>query len=102
MPRFNLCFVFAFIAAPFPSFAAPNLAAAEPPSNVLFIAIDDMKTMGTLYAEEHEALRTSFRSWLDREVVPHHEAWEREGIVPRSVFTDAGRHGFLAFDVPEE
>ena len=56
----------------------------------------------TLYADEHEALRTSFRSWLDRDVVPHHEAWEREGIVPRSVFTEAGRHGFLAFDVPEE
>ena len=56
----------------------------------------------TLYVDEHEALRTSFRSWLDRDVVPHHEAWEREGIVPRSVFTEAGRHGFLAFDVPEE
>ena len=56
----------------------------------------------TLYVDEHEALRTSFRSWLDRDVVPHHEAWEREGIVPRSVFTEAGGHGFLAFDVPEE
>ncbi len=56
----------------------------------------------TLYDDEHEALRQSFRAWLDAEVVPNHEAWEREGIVPRSVFADAGRLGFLAFDVGEE
>jgi alkylation response protein AidB-like acyl-CoA dehydrogenase len=55
-----------------------------------------------LYDDEHEALRDSFRSWLTNEVVPHQAMWEAEGIVPRSVFADAGSHGFLAFDVPEE
>lgn len=56
----------------------------------------------TLYAEEHEALRESFRSWLDKEIVPHEIEWNEAGIVPRTVFSDAGSHGFLGFDVPEE
>ncbi len=55
-----------------------------------------------LYDDEHEALRESFRSWLEKEVVPHREEWERDGIVPRSLFAAAGEHGFLAFDVPTE
>jgi alkylation response protein AidB-like acyl-CoA dehydrogenase len=56
----------------------------------------------TLFEAEHEALRASFRAWLDKEVAPHAEAWDAAGIVPREVFADAGRHGFLAFDVPEQ
>jgi alkylation response protein AidB-like acyl-CoA dehydrogenase len=56
----------------------------------------------TLFDAEHEALRASFRAWLDKEVAPHAEAWDAAGIVPREVFADAGRHGFLAFDVPEQ
>jgi alkylation response protein AidB-like acyl-CoA dehydrogenase len=55
-----------------------------------------------VFEAEHEELRTSFRAWLDKEVVPHDAEWEEAGIVPREVFADAGRHGFLAFEVPEE
>ena len=55
-----------------------------------------------MYDEEHEALRASFRAWLDKEVVPHERDWDAAGIVPREVFADAGRHGFLAFDAPED
>jgi alkylation response protein AidB-like acyl-CoA dehydrogenase len=56
----------------------------------------------TLFDAEHEALRASFRSWLDKELVPHQAEWDAAGIVPRSVFADAGRHGFLAMAAPEE
>jgi alkylation response protein AidB-like acyl-CoA dehydrogenase len=35
-------------------------------------------------------------------VVPHHLEWERAGIVPRSLFTGAGAHGFLGMQVPTE
>ena len=56
----------------------------------------------TLFEAEHEALRASFRAWLDKEVAPHAEEWDAAGIVPRELFADAGRHGFLAFDVPEQ
>jgi alkylation response protein AidB-like acyl-CoA dehydrogenase len=56
----------------------------------------------SLFESEHEDLRASFRAWLDKEVVPHREEWDEAGIVPRSVFTDAGRLGFLGMSIPEQ
>ena len=56
----------------------------------------------TLFEAEHEAFRDSVRRFLEKEVVPHHEQWEAEGIVPRELFTAAGSHGFLGMSVPEE
>jgi alkylation response protein AidB-like acyl-CoA dehydrogenase len=55
-----------------------------------------------LFDEGHEALRASFRAWLDKEVAPHDREWAADGIAPRSAFTDAGRHGYLGMAVPEE
>ncbi len=55
----------------------------------------------TLFDDTHEDFRASFRRFLEREVVPHHEQWEQDGIVPRELFTRAGTHGFLAMAVPE-
>ena len=56
----------------------------------------------TIYNDDHEAFRSAFRSWLDNEVVPNHEQWERDEIVPRSVWLEAGKHGFLGYAVPEQ
>ena len=56
----------------------------------------------TIFEPEHEALRASFRAWLDKEVVPHHLEWEAAGIVPHELFAAAGQHGFLGMAVPEE
>jgi alkylation response protein AidB-like acyl-CoA dehydrogenase len=53
-----------------------------------------------VYESEHEEFGASFRAFLRREVTPHFEAWESAGIVPREAFREAGRKGFLAFDVP--
>lgn len=55
----------------------------------------------TVYSNDHESFRASFRKWLDREIVPHHEEWEAAGIVPRDVWLEAGKHGFLGYHVPE-
>jgi alkylation response protein AidB-like acyl-CoA dehydrogenase len=55
----------------------------------------------TLFEDEHEQLRAAFRTWLDKEVVPHVEEWEEAQIVPHEVFESAGEHGFLGFDLPE-
>jgi alkylation response protein AidB-like acyl-CoA dehydrogenase len=55
----------------------------------------------TLFSDEHEMFRTAFRQFVDKEIVPHHEQWERDGIVPRELFTAAGAAGFLGTDVPE-
>lgn len=56
----------------------------------------------TIYEAEHEAFRQTFRAWLEREVKPHDGEWNEAGIVPRELFTKAGKHGFLTFEVPEE
>jgi alkylation response protein AidB-like acyl-CoA dehydrogenase len=55
-----------------------------------------------LFDDEHEAFRDSFRRFLEKEVVPHHEQWERDGIVPHEVFAAAGANGFVGMAVPEE
>jgi acyl-CoA dehydrogenase len=54
------------------------------------------------YSEEHKIFRDSLRKFLDKEVVPHIEEWEKAGIVPRSVWKKMGEQGFLCTSVPEE
>ena len=51
---------------------------------------------------EHRMFRDAFRTFLEREVAPHHEQWEKEQIVDRDIWRKAGAQGFLAIDVPEE
>ncbi len=55
-----------------------------------------------LYADEHEDFRKTARTFFEREVTPHHDQWERDGIVPRELWRKAGTAGLLCFDVPEE
>jgi alkylation response protein AidB-like acyl-CoA dehydrogenase len=58
----------------------------------------------TLYEDVHEDFRASFHTFLEREVLGdegRYGQWEREGIVPRSVFERAGRGGFLGMAVEE-
>ena len=46
--------------------------------------------------------REAFRRFLAEAVVPFHLAWEREGLVPRELWREAGRRGLLCPTVPEE
>jgi len=55
-----------------------------------------------LFTEEHELFRASFRTFVEKEIAPHHLQWESEGKVPRELFLAAGEHGFLCMAVPEE
>jgi alkylation response protein AidB-like acyl-CoA dehydrogenase len=58
----------------------------------------------SLFEDLHEDFRASFRTFLEREVIGEdgrYGQWEREGIMPREVFAQAGRGGFLAMAVPE-
>jgi acyl-CoA dehydrogenase len=56
----------------------------------------------TLFSPEHEDFRASFRKFLDKEVIPHHEAWEERGYVDREVWLKAGANGFLCPSMPEQ
>jgi alkylation response protein AidB-like acyl-CoA dehydrogenase len=56
----------------------------------------------TLFEDEHDLFRDSFRQFVEKEIVPHHERWEAAGVVDRELFTKAGANGFLGMEVPEE
>lgn len=55
-----------------------------------------------LFGEEHEMLRRSVRSWVDKEIKPYVEEWEEKGQFPRELFNRAGELGFLGLTYPEE
>jgi alkylation response protein AidB-like acyl-CoA dehydrogenase len=55
-----------------------------------------------LYESEHEDFRQLCRTFLAREAAPHHEEWERAGIVDREVWRKAGAAGLLGMDVDTE
>jgi alkylation response protein AidB-like acyl-CoA dehydrogenase len=55
----------------------------------------------TLLDPEHRDFREAFRSFLDEHVVGDYPQWERDGIVPRELFLEAGARGYLAFEAPE-
>lgn len=59
-----------------------------------------MKRM--LFNEEHEMFRQAFRRFVEKEVAPYHEQWEKEGMVAREAWLKAGSQGFLGLDVPEQ
>jgi alkylation response protein AidB-like acyl-CoA dehydrogenase len=50
---------------------------------------------------EIELFRDTFRKFLQREVAPHYDQWEREGLFPRDLWRQFGQHGFLCVDMPE-
>jgi acyl-CoA dehydrogenase len=53
-------------------------------------------------SEEHEMLRAQVRRFVETEVKPHAEAWEKDGMVPRNVLRRMGELGFLGIRYPEE
>jgi acyl-CoA dehydrogenase len=55
-----------------------------------------------IFTEEHEGFRDLVARFVADEVVPHHEQWERDGMVPRELWTKAGALGLLCTDVPTE
>ena len=56
----------------------------------------------SIYEQEHEDFRATVRAFMEKEVVPHHDQWEKDGQVSRDVWLRAGEQGLLCFDVDEE
>ncbi|MES2928178.1 MAG: acyl-CoA dehydrogenase family protein [Pseudomonadota bacterium] len=56
----------------------------------------------TLFQPDHQAFADSFRRFIEKEVTPHHAAWEDQGYVAREVWSQAGANGFLCMSLPEE
>jgi alkylation response protein AidB-like acyl-CoA dehydrogenase len=55
-----------------------------------------------IFTSEHDAFRAMVRSFIAREITPHHEQWERDGVVSRDVWLAAGRAGLLGIDIDEK
>ena len=56
----------------------------------------------SIYEQEHEDFRAMARTFMEKEVAPHMEQWEKDGQVSRELWLKAGEQGLLCFDVPEE
>ncbi len=55
-----------------------------------------------IFDDEHEAFRSAVGTFLDKEVVPHHDQWEKDGVVDREVWRKAGSQGLLGLQLPDE
>ena len=53
------------------------------------------------FTADHEQFRDSVRRFFARELTPHLERWEEEGIVDRDLWTKCGEAGLLCPTVPE-
>ena len=54
-----------------------------------------------IFKEEHLMFRKAIRKFVDNEVVPFIEDWEKSGV-PRSLFEELGKLGYFAISLPEE
>jgi alkylation response protein AidB-like acyl-CoA dehydrogenase len=54
------------------------------------------------FTEEHEAFRLSFRDFLNKEVVPHIDKWEKTGNIERFIWKRFGEMGYFGLNYPEK
>jgi acyl-CoA dehydrogenase len=54
------------------------------------------------FSEEHESLRESIRSFVEREIRPFVREWEEAEEFPRELYNRMGELGFLGLKYPEE
>ena len=59
--------------------------------------------MNSMYfTEEHEAFRASFKDFLQKEVVPFIDKWEKTGTIERFIWKKFGEMGYFGLCTPEE
>lgn len=54
------------------------------------------------FTEEHEILRESVRKFIEIEILPHADEWEKTKTCPRHIFEKMGEMGFLGVSFPEK
>jgi acyl-CoA dehydrogenase len=58
--------------------------------------------MNSIYfTEEHELFRKSLKDFLQKEVMPHIEKWEKTGTIERFIWKKFGEMGFFGIAYPE-
>ena len=51
---------------------------------------------------ELELFRDNVKKFLEAEIAPYYESWEKVGIIPRETWNKFGDNGLLCVDTPEE
>lgn len=54
------------------------------------------------FTEEHHELRRTVRKFIEKEIAPFADEWEKDGIFPRSLFKRMGELGYLGLRYPKE
>jgi len=55
----------------------------------------------TYFKEEHQLFREGLREFLQKEVVPHLEKWEKTGTIERFIWEKFGEMGYFGIAYPE-
>ncbi|HEY3717970.1 MAG TPA: acyl-CoA dehydrogenase family protein [Jatrophihabitantaceae bacterium] len=55
-----------------------------------------------IFDSEHEQVRQVARDFFEKYAVPNRDEWEQRGDVGREVWRQAGAHGLLGLEVPEQ
>ena len=55
-----------------------------------------------LFTPQHDELRSSVRAFVERELLPHAEQWERAEAFPKDVFRRVGELGLFGMKFPPE
>ena len=56
----------------------------------------------TVFNDEQNYFRETVTKFVNKEVLPHHSLWEKEGIVPKEIWLKAGDLGILCPNIPKE
>lgn len=54
------------------------------------------------YTADHQKFRRRLRAFLEKEIIPHVNQWEKDRIVPKSAWQKMGRAGFLCTAISPE
>ena len=55
-----------------------------------------------LFTEEQIFFRRTAKKFVDKEILPHHDKWEKSGFVPKELWLKAGEIGMLCPNVPKK
>lgn len=60
-----------------------------------------MHNSSYFFTEEHQLFRDGLRRFLEKEVVPHIDTWEKEGRIPKEIWKKMGAQGYFGLHFSE-
>ena len=56
----------------------------------------------TIFTEEQNFFRETASKFIEKEILPNHDKWEKNGLVPKELWLKAGEVGLLCPNAPKE